>query len=149
MGRMSNSDLEASSVGAEASPDRLAALFQSMVLQQANMAMMFLGLVPHPETGETTVDLNAARFFIDQLEMLEVKTKGNLNRNEEAVLKQHLMSLRMTFVRAADQASAKPREASPSPAASEPAPAAGATPPDTSAAPSSESESRKKFTKKY
>ena len=58
------------------------ALFANMIIQQTNMALMLLGKVPHPETGETTEDLDAARLFIDQLEMLEVKTKG---RSEERV----------------------------------------------------------------
>ena len=32
--------------------DIISALFANMVIQQTNMAMMFLGLVPHPETGQ-------------------------------------------------------------------------------------------------
>jgi hypothetical protein len=52
------------------------ALFASMVMQQANMAMLYLGQMPHPETGQPLRDLDAARMFIDQLEMLEVKTRA-------------------------------------------------------------------------
>jgi len=48
-------------------------------------------------------DLEAAQLFIGQLEMLEAKTRGNLNKTEETLLKQTLMSLRMTFVEAVDQ----------------------------------------------
>jgi hypothetical protein len=119
-----------------------------MIMQQANMAMLFMGHVPHPETGEMTVDLNAARFFIDQLEMLEAKTKGNLDRNEEALLKQHLMNLRMAFVKAADEQPAAPKNPAPgtaTPSADSPA----ETPPDAAAATDSDPESRKKFSKKY
>ena len=62
------------------SPDETrSALFAQMVMQQSSMAMMLLGKTAHPETGEMIRDLEAARFFIDQLEMLEFKTKGNLN----------------------------------------------------------------------
>ena len=76
----------------------LSALFAQLVMQQSNMAMMLLGKVAHPETGQVVKDIEAAKFFIDQLEMLEVKTKGNLSKEEGALLKQSLMSLRLAFV---------------------------------------------------
>lgn len=41
--------------------DIISALFANMVIQQTNMAMMFLGLVPHPETGEQMQDLKRPR----------------------------------------------------------------------------------------
>src|SRR5215510_15830479 len=73
-------------------------LFAQLVLQQSNMAMMLLGKVAHPESGKVIQDIEAARLFIDQLEMLETKTKGNLSKEEEALLKQTLMNLRLNFV---------------------------------------------------
>src|SRR5215831_127203 len=82
--------------------DSFAGLFAQLVMQQANMALMLLGKVAHPETGQIVKDMDAARFFIDQLEMLEAKTKGNLTREETALLKQSLMSLRLAFVDAVD-----------------------------------------------
>jgi hypothetical protein len=126
-------------------------LFAQMVLQQSSMAMMFLGKTAHPQTGEIVRDLEAARLFIDQLEMLEHKTKGNLTQEETALLQQSLMSLRMAFVEAVDSPAAppasQPKESPPSPTTS---PAAGgpqpAPAPGESAA---EAESRKRFTKKY
>ena len=133
--------------------EMMSALFANMVIQQTNMAMMLLGKVPHPETGQVIQDLEAAKMFIDQLEMLETKTKGNLNKQEEGLLKQALAALHMTFVEAID-APAKPA----SPAAGQPAlataaPAADAKPPAAptpAAEPSAAAdESRKKFTKKY
>jgi hypothetical protein len=80
--------------------DQMSALFGHLVLQQANMAMMLLGKVAHPETGKTMQDLEAARLFIDLLEMLEAKTKGNLSKEESGLLKQSLMNLRLSFVEA-------------------------------------------------
>ena len=143
--------------GSEATPlsgspeEMRSALFAHMVIQQSSMAMMLLGHTPHPETGKLLCDLEAARLFIDQLEMLEFKTKGNLNREEAALLKQSLMSLRMAFVEAVDSPSSKP-ESQPghdSPlAGSAPAPAPAAAEAASPAAPA-EDESRKKFTKKY
>ncbi len=126
----------------------MSALFQGMVLQQANMALMCLGKMPHPQTGQTGRDLEAARFFIDQLEMIEVKTKGNLSQEEERFLKQSLTDLRMAFVEAIGEA---PAAAAPEAAASSPGPRSGtgsAEPPSPTPA-ESEAESRKKFSKKY
>lgn len=116
-------------------------LFAEMVIQQTNMAMLFLGKMPHPQTGKTQQDLNAAKLFIDQLEMLEVKTKGNLSKEEEALLKQSLSHLRLSYVEAANKQgkSATPNETAPI------APAAESKPEDQAA----EEESRKRFTKKY
>ena len=128
----------------------MSALFAQMVLQQSNLALMLLGKAPHPESGQTMRDIDGAKLFIDQLEMLEVKTKGNLTKEESAVLKQSLMGLRMAFVEcvnsapagaeARDQGGAEPA----GPAAtdqSSPAAAPGAL--------GAEEEHRKKFTKKY
>lgn len=126
---------------ADASHDEImAAHFASMVMQTAQMALMLLGQMPHPETGQTVTDLEGAKMFIDQLEMLAVKTKGNLSKDEEQLLKQSLVGTRMAFVDAIEQQDkgAKPAEA-PAPA---PAPA-------SEVAAAADDESRKKFSKKY
>src|SRR5947207_14926255 len=78
----------------------MSALFANMVVQQTNLALMLLGKVPNPETGQPMQDLDAAKMFIDQLEMLEAKTRGNLDKNEEKLLAQSLTSLRLAFVEA-------------------------------------------------
>jgi hypothetical protein len=75
-----------------------AAAFAQLVMQLANMAILTMGKVPHPETGKATRDLAAAQMFISQLEMLETKTRGNLAAEESAFLKNTLMSLHMAFV---------------------------------------------------
>src|SRR4051812_49614265 len=119
----------------------MTALFANMVIQQTNMAMMLLGKVAHPETGQFIQDLETAKMFIDQMEMLEAKTKGNLTKQEEGLLKQGLTALRMAFVEALDESPAgaepqlqaqpeTPRPA-PAPAPAEPPPQAAspATPP--------------------
>ncbi|MEP6662900.1 MAG: DUF1844 domain-containing protein [Verrucomicrobiota bacterium] len=135
---------------ANASPEEItSALFANLVVQQTNMAFMFLGRVPHPETGEIVQDLESAKFFIDQLEMIEVKTKGNLDKREEGLLKQSLTGLRMAFVEAADGKGSAPEvQAAPqSPVETvgiAPAPVA-----PVESKPAAEDESRKKFSKKY
>ena len=121
--------------------DMLSALFAQLVMQQANMAMMLLGKVPHPETGQVVKDIDGARLFIDQLEMLEVKTKGNLTKEESALLKQSLMSLRLGFVEAVE--SPKPSSVPEKKEPEAPAEQSG------TAAPPEPDEHRKKFSKKY
>ena len=132
---MSEMKPSASGVSASDREQMTAALFAQLVMQQTNLAMMFLGKMPNPETGEKVRDMESARFFIDQLEMLETKTKGNLSREEESLLKQSLMGLRFAFVEAVE--SPAKTEAPAKPASIEPQPA----PPVE--------ESSKRFTKKY
>jgi hypothetical protein len=122
-------------------------------MQQTNTALMLLGQVPNPENGERVQDLEGARMFIDQLEMLEAKTKGNLLKQEDQLLKQSLMSLRMAFVQAVEapapsSSSAKvpPQPAPSAPTADEKSPTASEAKP---ADESSDEASRKKFSKKY
>src|SRR6266705_151526 len=114
------------------------------------MAMMLMGKAPHPETGKTMRDLESAKLFIDLLEMLEAKTKGNLTKEEQSLLKQSLMSVRMGFVEAVESPSAK-AEAKPQPEQpGETATSVGAEKASTlEGAVSAPEESHKKFTKKY
>jgi hypothetical protein len=131
-------------------------LFANIVMQQAGMTMIFLGVTPHPETGETMFDLEAAKHFISQLEMLEAKTRGNLDADETALLKQSLTTVRMAFVQAVERGApkgvSKPPAATPDSTAT-PAPEPAASPAvetagETGSKPAGEEE-RKKFVKKY
>lgn len=122
--------------------EMMSALFAQLVIQQSNMAMLLMGKTPHPQTGEILRDIEAARLFIDQLEMLEAKTKGNLTKEEDHLLKQSLLSLRMAFVDAVESP------------ASEPKPQETVTPPaenkiEQAPATADDADSKKKFTKKY
>lgn len=65
-----------------------------MVVQRADLAMMLLGKMTNPETGETRRDLAGAQMFINPLQMLEARTKGNLTPTEATILQQARMSLR-------------------------------------------------------
>jgi hypothetical protein len=112
-------------------------LFIGLVWQQTEMALMLMGKVPHPESGATVREFDRARMLIDQLEALEVKTRGNLTKAEAEFLKQSLMTLRMAYVEGVGASPAEPS------ADNEGTKAAKETTPD------SEDESRKRFTKKY
>ncbi len=120
--------------------ETMAALFAQLVMQQSNMALMLLGKVAHPESGKVIKDVEAARFFIDQLEMLEVKTRGNLSKEEAGLLKQSLVSLRLAFVDAVEAKETAPTTPPPQPAAEDKKPEPTIL---------SEEEHRKKFSKKY
>jgi hypothetical protein len=126
------------------------ALFAQLILQQSNMALMLLGKVPHPESGQTYKDLEAARLFIDQLEMLETKTKGNLTKEESGLLKQTLMNLRLAFVEAVESSPQPAKSSADTKPASAPAqPAEPGSSTATGSSPAAEEEHRKKFSKKY
>jgi hypothetical protein len=124
--------------------DAQSALFAQLVMQQSNMAFMLMGRVPHPETKETVRDLDSARLFIDQLEMLQTKTAGNLRKEEDAFLKQTLMSLHLAFVEALGS---PPAESKKTEAAAPEAAPQNKTAPATEAG--AEADEKTKFSKKY
>jgi hypothetical protein len=72
--------------------------FLSLVMSLASNAAANLGMMPHPVTGESGVDLQTAKHWIDVLGMLERKTKGNLDRQEAQTLETLLADLRMQYV---------------------------------------------------
>jgi len=123
----------------------LSGLFAQLVMQQTNLTLMLLGQVPHPESGKTLLDLDGARMFIDQLEMIEARTRGNLNALEERLLKQSLTSVRMAFVEAVRQGDTG-GEAASNPADSA---APGGSSTDQPPAADASADRRTKFSKSY
>ena len=123
------------------------ALFAQLVMQQTNMAMMLLGKTPHPESGQTVRDLDAAQMFIGQLEMLEAKTRGNLNPQEVVLLKQSLMSVRLAFVEAINAPPSKSETPAPAPTEIRPPAESKEESPPTAVV--GEDQTAKRFTKKY
>ena len=74
------------------------ASFLSLIMSLASNAAASLGMMPHPVTGETGVDLRTAKHWIDVLGMLEEKTHGNLDQQEAQALEGLLADLRMQYV---------------------------------------------------
>jgi len=74
------------------------ASFLSLIMSLASNAASSLGMMPHPVTGETGVDLKTAKHWIDVLGMLEQKTHGNLDEQEAQVVESLLADLRMQYV---------------------------------------------------
>jgi hypothetical protein len=77
-----------------------AADFASFCVMLGSEALMHLGQLPDPVTGQPHQDLEQAQFTIDLLGMLQEKTRGNRTPQESAVLEELLANLRMAFVRA-------------------------------------------------
>ena len=142
---MSEPHLPEDDLNSASREETMSALFANMVVQQTNLALMLLGKVPNPETGQPMQDLDAAKMFIDQLEMLEAKTRGNLDKNEERLLAQSLTSVRLAFVEAIEAPSSAKQNP---PEPMRPPSASAASTMAEANAPSKE-ESRTKFSKKY
>jgi len=77
------------------------AMFMQLVIMLSSSAMQYLGKIINPMTGKTELNLEAAQATIDMVEMIEAKTKGNLDRDEERMLKNTLTTLRMNYVETA------------------------------------------------
>jgi Domain of unknown function (DUF1844) len=73
--------------------------FASFLISLGTQAFMHLGDIPNPLTQQREKDLPAAKQMIDLLGMLEAKTKGNLTPDEERLLQQLLLDLRLRYVR--------------------------------------------------
>jgi len=127
--------------------------FIEFVMMHAQNAALFLGQIPNPKTGEAEVNLDLARMFIDQLEMIQEKTRGNLTNEEAIVLRNALSNLQMAYVEASGASPQRAAQPEPSqPAPSQPAEQGASTAREQSPSVASaepESESRKKFTKSY
>ena len=113
--------------------------FIEFVLMQAQQIALMLGQIPGPDGKPMEPNLPVARIFIDQLEMIREKTRGNLTKEEEDILTKVLADLQLSFVEAGNQAHA--------------APAVTTTPegPGTPGAdgPPDEEDGKKKFSKSY
>ncbi len=76
--------------------------FATFILSLNTSALVHLGEIPEPASGEKTKDLPLAKHAIDTLSMLQEKTKGNLDEDEKALLEHLLFDLRMKYVKACE-----------------------------------------------
>jgi hypothetical protein len=72
--------------------------FESLVRMLGSNAAMVLGAYADPRTGQPMIDPDAAREFIDMLDALHEKTKGNLAPEEDNLLLDLLGKLKMTYL---------------------------------------------------
>jgi hypothetical protein len=74
------------------------ASFLGIVEEMSVRALLALGQIPNPATGEVYFDPVSAKYTIDLLGVLEEKTRGNLSPEESSGLQQVLHNLRLAFV---------------------------------------------------
>jgi hypothetical protein len=88
-----------------ASPDMPPADFEGLVSFFATQAYFALGLIRSKEDKDKQIapDLEAARYHIDMLSLLDQKCKGNLTVEEQQLLQGTLSQLRMLFVNLSKQ----------------------------------------------
>jgi len=132
-------------------------------MMQAQNIFYVLGRIPSPDGRPIPPNLEAAKILIDQFEMIQEKTRGNLSNQEMSILDDALKNVRLAFVEASggtpasmmpksslgdfpldeegfDSSASKP----PTPEKKKPSAEQASNPP----APA-ESENKKKFTKSY
>jgi hypothetical protein len=70
----------------------------TFLMSLSTQALMYLGEIPNPVTGQPETDLGAVRELIDIISMLQEKTRGNLDPAEAHLFEKVLYDLRMRFV---------------------------------------------------
>ncbi|MCE0523555.1 MAG: DUF1844 domain-containing protein [Methylacidiphilales bacterium] len=141
----------------------LAQRFVQFVMMQVQNIFYVLGRIPSPDGRPIPPNLEAGKLLIDQLEMIQEKTRNNLSAQESSILDDALKNARLAFVEVSggtpasmmpksnlpdfpldEEESDSPPEPAPRPAEK---PKPGATP--AAAKPAVEQENKKKFTKTY
>ena len=78
------------------------ALFSTFIMGLASAAMIEMGLIEDPIKKETRKNFPAAKQHIDILEMISVKTQGNLEDEEKSLLDRVLTDLRLQYDKGAE-----------------------------------------------
>ena len=76
--------------------------FNSLIFSLSSSALINLGEIADPNTGQRGKDLPLAKHTIDTIAMLHDKTKGNLNAEEQRFLDTILADLRWRYVKMAE-----------------------------------------------
>ncbi len=74
------------------------ASFVNFLTTLATQAAAALGAMPHPATGQRTLDLETGKYWIDVLAMLKEKTRNNLHVKEAEIFDGMLSDLQMQYV---------------------------------------------------
>ena len=74
--------------------------FNSLIFSLSSSALLNMGDIAEPQTGERKKDLPMAKYSIDIISMLQEKTKGNLSEEEHRFLDSILADLRLRYVKA-------------------------------------------------
>ncbi|MCA9393318.1 MAG: DUF1844 domain-containing protein [Candidatus Omnitrophica bacterium] len=71
--------------------------FVNYITSLGLQALIFLGETPSPISGRTEKNLDQARILIDTLVMLQAKTRGNLNEQEDSLLTASIYELQIKY----------------------------------------------------
>jgi hypothetical protein len=77
--------------------------FSSFLLSLSTQTFISLGEMKNPVTGETGVNLDAAKQLIDIICMLQERTKGNLEPEEKKLLENILYDVRLKYIEKSKQ----------------------------------------------
>jgi hypothetical protein len=142
----------------------LAQRFVQFVMIQVQNIYYVLGRIASPDGRPIPPNLEAGKMLIDQLEMIQAKTHGNLSAQEGAILEDALKNVRLAFVEVSGGTPASMMPKTPmqefpldeelpedelAPAPKSPEKPKTATPPAAAAPKPDETENKKKFTKTY
>lgn len=84
-------------VAGDASGD-VVVTFSTFLLGLSTQALLHLGEIPNPVSGQLEPDLVAAKQVIDILGVLQAKTRGNLDEAEQGLVESVLYDLRIRYV---------------------------------------------------
>ncbi len=84
--------------------------FISYLANLVETGRLYLDGIPNPETEEVVINLPLVKHIIDTIEMLEVKTQGNLTAPEANFLSNTLYELRMGYIRVVSSQEAAAQE---------------------------------------
>ena len=73
--------------------------FSTFIFSLNASALVHLGAIEDPASGQKVKNLPLAKQTIDILNMLEEKTRGNLNTDEENIMRNILYDLRIAYVK--------------------------------------------------
>ena len=71
--------------------------FPAFILSLSTTALLQLGVIENPYTKKKEKDVAMAKGTIDVLGLIKEKTKGNLTKDEEALMESILAELRMMY----------------------------------------------------
>jgi hypothetical protein len=141
----------------------LAQRFVQFVMMQVQNIFYVLGRIPSPDGRPIPPNLEAGKLLIDQLEMIQEKTRNNLSAQESSILDDALKNVRLSFVEVSGgtPASMMPKSSMPDfpldegeeesfiepPKSSPEKPKTGT--PSAETKPAEPEENKKKFTKTY
>jgi hypothetical protein len=74
--------------------------FNSLIFSLSSSALLHLGEIADPQTGQKNSDMALAKHTIDTIGMLKKKTEGNLDDEEKKFIEGILTDLRWRYVKA-------------------------------------------------